>query len=284
LLIGKNHTVGLILTILLVHTSTFAQCTSEKIAFLAFGDAGMGNATQNRVASSMVNFCRQGTCDFVALLGDNIYPNGVDSPTDPQWKQKFELPYKEIEVPFYPTLGNHDYFGNIEAQWEYSKVNPKWKFPERYYTFTQCFADFFVIDAERFDEEQALWLEEALALSRARWKIVVGHRPIFSHGGHGDSEKLKENLLPVIKEKAHFYLSGHDHDLEYIKKEYKTEFIVSGAAAETRPVGKGKSTLFSASIEGFTHIELTPDKSIIQFIDQDSRVLFKHFRNRKKQH
>ncbi len=284
MLIGKNHTVGLILTILLVHTATFAQCTSEKIAFLAFGDAGMGNATQNRVASSMVNFCRQGTCDFVALLGDNIYPNGVDSPTDPQWKQKFELPYKEIEVPFYPTLCNHDYFGNIEAQWEYSKVNPKWKFPERYYTFTQCFADFFVIDAEQFDEEQAVWLEEALALSRARWKIVVGHRPIFSHGGHGDSEKLKENLLPVIKEKAHFYLSGHDHDLEYIKKEYKTEFIVSGAAAETRPVGKGKSTLFSASIEGFTHIELTPDKSIVQFIDQDSRVLFKHFRNRKKQH
>jgi hypothetical protein len=88
----------------------------------------------------------------------------------------------------------------------------------------------------------------------------------------------------VIKEKAHFYLAGHDHDLEYIKKEYKPEFIVSGAAAETRPVGKGKSTLFSASIEGFTHIELTPDKSTVQFIDQDGRVLFNHSRNRKKQH
>jgi hypothetical protein len=266
---------------LFFHAVTYAQCTSEKITFLAFGDSGMGNANQNRVASSMVDLCRQSSCDFVALLGDNIYPSGVDSSHDPQWKEKFELPYQDLRMPFYPTLGNHDYFGKIEAQWDYSKVNPKWRFPGRYYSFTECFADFFVIDAEQFDEDQALWLEESLAISRARWKVVVGHRPIFSHGGHGDSEKLKEKLLPVIKNKAHFYLSGHDHDLEYIKKDYRPEFIVSGAAAETRPVGKGKSTLFSASIEGFTHIELTPENSIVQFIDRDGRVLFKQFRNHK---
>ncbi|NBX75765.1 MAG: metallophosphoesterase [Proteobacteria bacterium] len=279
---SKSNLAALFLTVHLIQALGFAQCTSDRTAFLAFGDSGMGNTVQYRVAESMVKFCRQANCDFVALLGDNIYPNGVDSSTDPQWKKKFELPYKDLEMRFYPTLGNHDYFGNIEAQWEYSKINPKWRFPGRYYTFTECLADFFVIDAERFDEEQAIWLEESLALSRAQWKIVVGHRPIFSHGGHGDSEKLKENLLPVIKNKAHFYVSGHDHNMEYLRKDYGPEFIVSGAAAETRPVGKGKSTLFSASIEGFTHIDLGPDSAIIRFVDQDGKILFEHFKRRQK--
>jgi len=279
---GKNYRLRFVFGILLWGALGQAVCTPERTAFLAFGDAGMGNSVQMQVASAMVDFCRRNPCHFVTLLGDNIYPNGVSSPTDSQWKDKFERPYQDLEINFYPTLGNHDYFGNVEAQWEYSKINHKWKFPGRYYSFKECTADFFVIDAEQFDEEQALWLEESLATSRAKWKVVVGHRPIFSHGGHGGSEKLKENLLPLIKNKVDFYLSGHDHDLEYLSKDYRPEFIISGAAAEARSVGKGKSTLFSASSEGFAHIDLMTNRVTVQFIDKNGDVLFKHSRNRKK--
>lgn len=254
----------------------FGQCTAEKTAFLAFGDGGMGNPAQFQVARAMNHFCRDQQCDFVTLLGDNIYPNGVESAHDSEWKEKFEKPYRDLEINFYPTLGNHDYFGNIEAQWDYSKVNPKWKFPGRYYSFSECFIDFFVIDAERFDREQQDWLKESILVSQAAWKIVFGHRPIFSHGGHGDSKILKEKLLPILKDKVDFYLSGHDHDLEYLKKDYRPEFVVSGAAAESRTVGKGKSTLFSASTEGFVHVEVTPSQATVQFMDKNGDLLFKH--------
>ena len=33
------------------------------------------------------------------------------------------------------ALGNHDRRGNIEAQIEYSKRNPRWVLPSRYYAF-----------------------------------------------------------------------------------------------------------------------------------------------------
>lgn len=265
-----------------INAMAFSQCTPEKTAFLAFGDWGMGNPGQYQVAKTMGSFCKENRCDFVTLLGDNIYPSGVSSTTDPQWKNKFEEPYKDLAINFYPTLGNHDYLGTIEAQWEYSSINPKWKFPRRFYSFKECFTDFFVIDAERFDEEQILWIQEAVAASNAKWKVVIGHRPIFSHGDHGDTDTLKEKLLPLLKNKVDLYLSGHDHDLEYLKKEYRPDFIVSGAAAETRPVGKGKSTLFSASVEGFTYIDLAPNRATIQFIDKEGKSIFKHSMERSK--
>ncbi|MFM8268768.1 MAG: metallophosphoesterase, partial [Pseudomonadota bacterium] len=203
---SKLNQLRFILVLAFISGLGFAQCTSKKTAFLAFGDSGMGSSMQVQVADTMVNFCAENRCDFVTLLGDNIYPNGVKSAHDPQWKTKFEEPYQGLDINFYPTLGNHDYFGNVEAQFEYSQVNPKWKFPERFYSFSECFVEFFVIDAERFDQEQALWIQEAIALSKAKWKIVVGHRPVFSHGGHGDTEVLKEALLPLIKNKVDFYL------------------------------------------------------------------------------
>lgn len=261
---------------------SLGNCGPQKTAFLAFGDFGMGTATQTQVANTMVNYCKENNCDFVTLLGDNFYPNGVTSSNDPNWKVKFEEPYKELVMNFYPSLGNHDYFGNIEAQLEYSQINPKWKFPSRYYTFTECVVQFFVIDTEKFDEAQALWLSEAINLSTAKWKIVVGHRPIFSHGGHGDNEKLKETLLPLIKNKVDFYLSGHDHDLEYLVKDYDPEFVVSGAAAESRPVGTGKSTLFSESTEGFAYIKITPKEATVRFIDKNGELLFKHSKKSRK--
>jgi hypothetical protein len=62
----------------------------------------------------MVAFCGSTPCDFVLLLGDNFYPSGVKSVTDSQWKTAFVTPYEALGLTFYPTLGNHDYEGQIK--------------------------------------------------------------------------------------------------------------------------------------------------------------------------
>lgn len=244
------------------------------MAFIAFGDSGLGNADQKKVAKTISKFCQTEQCDFVALLGDNIYPSGVDSVDDPQWQTKFEKPYAQLNLKFFPTLGNHDYKGNPQAQVDYSEISDKWIFPARYYSFRRKFVEFFVIDSEVFDEEQETWLKEKIALSQARWKIVYGHKPVYSHGFHGDTPELKEKLLPLMRNKVDFYLSGHDHNMEYLNKGYKPDFVVSGAGSETRPVGKGKSTLFSASELGFGHLILDKEKAVFRFVDQKGENLF----------
>lgn len=44
------------------------------------------------------------------------------------------------------------------------------------------------------------------------WLVVCGHYPVFSVGGHGDTEELLSDLLPLLKRyKVDAYLSGHDH-------------------------------------------------------------------------
>ncbi|NBX93030.1 MAG: hypothetical protein EB078_00175 [Proteobacteria bacterium] len=254
----------------------WGQCFSASVGFLAFGDSGSGDANQKTVARATARFCQDEICQFVLLLGDNIYPSGVESYQDPQWQTKFEEPYESLDMPFYPTLGNHDYRGSLQAQIDFSKMCSKWKFPSRYYGFQKEDVDFFVIDTENFDDEQVLWLKEQIALSRTQWKIVYGHRPIFSHGMHGDTSSLKEKLLPLLKNRIDFYFSGHDHNLEYLTRGERPDFIVSGAASEHRPVSKGKSTVFASSQLGFAHLLLTKNKALFRFLDEEGDELFRH--------
>jgi len=83
------------------------------IRFAAMGDTGKGNTGQKDVASAIARKCAASGCDFVQLLGDNIYDSGVTSVTDPQWQTKFEQPYADIDLPFYAALGNHDNGGSL---------------------------------------------------------------------------------------------------------------------------------------------------------------------------
>jgi len=257
-------------------------CEGKSTGFLAFGDFGMGNKTQKKVAEAMVSFCKTELCEFAVLLGDNIYPDGVDSARDPQWKKKFEEPYRMLAFDFYPTLGNHDYHGSIEAQIEYSDFNDKWKMPARYYSFKKCHVEFFVIDTEDFDRDQASWLQSKINKSKATWKIVYGHRPVFSHGGHGNSKMLQAELLPIIKKTTDFYLAGHDHHLEYITRDYMPHFIVSGSAAETRPVHPGKGTIFADSVTGFVHFQLDQNRGEIRFVNEKGDLVFEHLKAKSK--
>lgn len=58
--------------------------TAASVRFVAIGDAGKGNAEQKQVADAIQAKCAASGCDFVQLLGDNIYDSGVASVTDPQ--------------------------------------------------------------------------------------------------------------------------------------------------------------------------------------------------------
>ncbi|MEH6345876.1 MAG: metallophosphoesterase [Bermanella sp.] len=117
------------------------------IQFLAIGDMGTGEQGQVLVANAMKQVCDDLKCDFVMGLGDNIYDAGVKSVNDEQFNTKFELPYKDVNLPFYMALGNHDnsglsagdgsfnYRGDLQVLYARDENRPskKWKMPARYY-------------------------------------------------------------------------------------------------------------------------------------------------------
>ncbi|HEX8184587.1 MAG TPA: metallophosphoesterase, partial [Blastocatellia bacterium] len=91
-------------------------------------------------------------------------------------------------------------------------------------------------DTTDFDNTQALWLENSLRASRARWKIAVFHHPIYSSGKkHGSNPSLRKNLEPIFtRYGVQVAFSGHDHIYERTKPQNGIQYFVTGAGGKTR--------------------------------------------------
>lgn len=220
-----------------------AARAAPPVGFVALGDWGRrGDIVQRGVAQGMALAAHEIESRFVIAAGDNFYPGGVASVTDPHWKQSFEDVYTDaaLRTPWYPALGNHDYRGVPQAQVAYTGHSRRWRMPGRYYRVPGAAVgapqlDLFVIDTtpmvddvnlgervqqlcrghwwEEQPDPQLAWLRTALARSRAPWKIVVGHHPIYS-GSHGDSPVLIARVAPLLEAfGVQAYVNGHDHDL-----------------------------------------------------------------------
>jgi tartrate-resistant acid phosphatase type 5 len=268
-----------------------AVAGSSDLSFLAVGDWGSKDATQRQVADAMAGIAEQDNINFVISTGDNFYGHGVASTSDPLWKDAFEDVYTApaLMCPWYPVLGNHDHKASAMAQVAYSQVSSRWFMPGAFYWRGERLrdgsrVDFFFLDTTVIVTEtrddgddadaQMQWLDEALAASNARWKIVVGHHPVFSGGRHGSTPELVRVLRPLLEYygvKA--YLNGHDHDLQHIVAN-DIHYLTSGAGHKTRPTGKITGTRFSSSSPGFLCISLSPAAMDIAFINASGQSLY----------
>lgn len=261
--------------------------------FIAFGDMGTGRAGQFEVAAAMVDRASRDGLDFVLTLGDNFYGDGVASATDPQWETKFERPYADpaLDVPIYPSLGNHDHKGDPDAQIEYSGRNPNWMMPDRYYTFTRVLDDgtkvqFFAIDTTPMHDlfgdasAQLAWLDQTLADSDARWKIVFGHHPLYSHGAHGSDRVLIRTLEPVFSSRGvDVYFAGHDHTLEMLKPVSGVHYVVSGAgggADKAYSISWTDDAYYAATLGGFAYMRISRNELVIEFVRMDAMTQYAH--------
>ena len=278
----------------------------QPLRFIAIGDTGKGNETQYAVARAMKTVCDEaGGCAFALLLGDNIYPAGITTPTDPQMEEKFERPYAELSFPFYAVLGNHDYgpsweFWRAQAELDYAKRSPKFRMPSRHYAFTEGPAAFIAVDTKALFWEVIAYERRAfktsLAKATAPWKIAFGHHPYLSNGKHGNAgnyEGLPFGWLPgaggglrdffedEVCGKVDLYLSGHDHSLQDLGERCGTEWIVSGAGASTTPLGERNPVRFQASVPGFVLLEATATQMLVRFFDDQAREVHRREITRK---
>lgn len=82
------------------------------MAFLVLGDWGRrGGYNQSRVADAMARRAAVVGPDFIVSTGDNFYESGLTSVDDEDFDASFREVYhhKELQVPWYAVLGNHDY-------------------------------------------------------------------------------------------------------------------------------------------------------------------------------
>jgi len=253
------------------------KAEDQPIRILAFGDFGNGSKEQKQVAAAMLKYHRQSPFDFAVTLGDNFYSSGMESITDPRWKTWWDELYDPLGIKFFATLGNHDwgFADSPAAEILYSWKSPSWRMPAPYYTFTAGPMQFFAMDTNEVSEAQLLWLKDELTKSRAHWKLVYGHHPIYSAGAHEDNPGLIRRLLPVLKGRADVYLAGHDHDLQHLKAEDGVHFFVAGGGgAGLRPPKPGPRSLFAKDAHAICVLEADGKQLKVKFIDTSLNQLY----------
>ena len=255
---------------------------TETLRLVAFGDFGQGTEAQKRVAAAMLREHRTRPFDFGITTGDNFYPRGMESPSDPRWKTWWEEMYAPLGIRFYATLGNHDWvnFDSPAAEILYSGRSESWRLPAPYYTFTAGAVQFFAVDTDEISQAQALWLRDELDKSRAKWKVVYGHHPIFVAGLSGASytAEMRKMLWPIIKGRADLYLSGHHHSLQHLRSPDGGHFVTSGGGgAGTYAVDEREPlALFARSANGFTTIEAGERELTFKHFGDDGAELYSY--------
>ncbi len=276
--------------------------------FIAMGDWGRNGADhQKQVAAQMGKTATEVRAQFIIATGDNFYPSGVISEYDPLFKYSFEDIYTDFSLQWdwYLVLGNHDYKSNPDAQVAYSKISRRWQMPARYYskkfpingdTTRQVLIAFidtnplipeFYQNAEygpnvrsQDSTKQKNWLKKTLSDSspNIKWKIVVGHHPMFTGGSRTegyDTKAIRNSLKPVFdKYNVDVYLSGHEHSLQYIKPAGKTHHFISGAASEKTPVKVIPGSKMVASDYGFMLFSVNTDQLLMQTINDRGEIIY----------
>lgn len=304
--------------------------SGQKVRFLVLGDTGAPapDGESDNVAAVMEQVCALRGCDFAVMAGDNIYEMGAASEEDPLFQAAFEIPYAGLEFPFFPALGNHDNAQSLtgegsanfkgDAQVAYTESllsSGKWTMPDRYYSQAwprdseNPVLELFVIDSSPishfFDDPSPLWsgatmqgyiagqkvfLQDALAASRAPWKFALAHHPYISNGDHGNAgnfdvgasqdpcsiagplaspscrgEEYKLFIEETICGKVDAFFNGHDHNLYWLQPVAacgKTHHILSGSASKERStLDPNRNAAFyqQEAIFGFFWIELDGD-------------------------
>jgi hypothetical protein len=70
---------------------------------------------------------------FVLNTGDNFYYCGIQNTSDPQISEDYTDVFGGMGVPWYNSLGNHDYGFAPEAQLALNETIPEWIMDARYY-------------------------------------------------------------------------------------------------------------------------------------------------------
>lgn len=292
-----------LLAALLLGTCASSVLAGEELSFVVLGDWGWnGYKNQRLVAERMAEEAEAIDISFIVSTGDNFQVNGVRSVQDPLWNRSFESIYTHpiLEKDWYPVLGNHDYRGSTQAQIDYSKISRRWNLPARWYSVKQRVSDtvdaeLFFLDTSPFQSRyhgkkkqgaypevpaqdtaaQLRWVDSALSASKARWKLVFGHHPLYSggekHGSEtGDMRRLFQDRFEKLGVTAYF--CGHDHHMEHVApKGSAVHYFVNGAHSLRKAV-PGPDTRFCKVTAGFTTVQVREDTLVVRFLDTHRKV------------
>ena len=263
--------------------------SNESDIYCFVGDAGEVNPTQAMVVEALAN----SDCSMVWHLGD-ITQLGVQSINDPELQDSFLTPFKpflETEIPFYLTVGNHDYKGDPTVYLEVAKDYPSIHHPSNFYTKQFGKLCFFALDTTIFDKlyyfykrgSQIRWLAEEVERMKdqCEFSIAVAHHPLFSSG---DRDRANPQLAIFLENYVFgtfdIYITGHNHVLADEGDHKKTLQLISatGALPGGSPLETDKGK-FNIETPGYLRMTIDGNTARYEFISaEDDEILWSNIK------
>lgn len=240
--------------------SLFLPCNAVAFSVHVLGDWGRrGQFSQMTIADKM----RSIPHDAVISVGDNFYPDGLQTNQDEQIRESW-LDIYSPDKPWYVTLGNHDYHGNVQAQIDIE--HPFWYMPDKVYSFNIEKHTFVVLDSTVMDDLQVKYADSLLEQA-GKYKWIVCHHPIVTAGWHNDVDRqYQDNIVTLYhKHQVQAIISGHDHTLQYLEWNGVRQ-IISGAGSSTYYVQYPQEGLkFFSANPGFASMIFSEDSVTVKF-------------------
>ena len=190
---------------------TTAPDRTQPFSFLYMGDAQNG---LERWGSLMKTAYRmRPDVSFILMAGDLVNRGAQRD----DWDALFSNADQNFaSASLMPAIGNHECQGghpSLYLQLLHLPENaPKPIEKERVYSFEYSNALFISLDSNLDPASQAQWLDQTLTDSKATWKFVMFHHPIYSSSSNRDNPEHRSAWLPIFdKHHVDMVLQGHDH-------------------------------------------------------------------------
>lgn len=289
---------------------TVPAISEDAVNFYVVNDLGRnGYYEQQPIAELLGDLAEEIDIEFVAALGDTHHFDGVTSVNDPLWMTNYELIYKhpELMIDWFAILGNHEYRGNTQSVLDYSNVSRRWNAPARYYSRTveagenqkallvfidttplidkyHKESDSYPDASKQSIDAQLQWLDKTLADSDAKWKIVMGHHPVYADTKKSDKERkdMQARVEPLLNKHAvDMYVCGHIHSFQHIRPEgSNVDYVVNSSGSLARKVNKIDGTQFCSSDAGFSIVSMEDNKLSLIMMNGEGKEIYRFSRER----
>jgi hypothetical protein len=244
--------------------------------FAIIGDFG----SQRRSELDVSRLVKSWNAEFVTTLGDNTYCIFFDSSLDPyddcvglyyhEWMKPYlgkHGPGSPDENRFWPSMGNHDWDSKLISYTTFFSLPHN----ERYYDFVRGPVHFFMLssdprepDGVTADSIQGRWLQQKLAASIAKWKLVYMHHPPYT------SSALRGNNTwmqwPFKQWGANAVFAGHDHAYE--------RFDIGGLPYIVNGAGGMVTYTFKLTPEFGSHVRYNADWGAMRVEANDCAITY----------
>ncbi|MGC8644257.1 MAG: metallophosphoesterase [Isosphaeraceae bacterium] len=198
-------------------TTRTGRARSGRLEFLYMGDAQTGLEDWGKRLTTA--FRRHPGIEFILLAGDLVDRGNERT----NWDHFFLRAQEVFErIPVMPCAGNHEYLDQgprlYRSFFNLPRNGPDGIDPGLVYHFESGSAFVAVLDSTLAVSDpnaarlQAEWLDRALTRTRATWKLVMFHHPVYPSHPWRDAPAMREFWVPIFdKHHVDLVLQGHDH-------------------------------------------------------------------------